>query len=85
MAPAVHILCALTSITCAFLLLRGYRQSGARLLLWSGLCFIFLALNNLLIFVDEFVVTWRYLSLIRISTGVIGIALLLYGLIWEAE
>jgi hypothetical protein len=84
-APAVHILCALTSITCAFLLLRGYGQSRARLLLWSGLCFIFLAINNLLIFVDEFVIPGRDLSLVRVSTGVIGVALLLYGLIWEAE
>lgn len=85
MAPAVHILCALTSITCAFLLLRGYGQSRARLLLWSGLCFSFLALNNLLIFIDEYVYEMHDLSLVRISTGVIGIALLLYGLIWEAE
>jgi hypothetical protein len=84
-APAVHILCALTSITCAFLLLRGFRQSRARLLLWSGLCFIFLALNNLLIFIDEYVIPMHDLSLVRTSTGVIGIALLLYGLIWEAE
>jgi hypothetical protein len=84
-APAVHILCALTSITCAFLLLRGYKQSSARLLLWSGLCFIFLAINNLLIFLDEFVIPTHDLSIVRVSTGVIGIALLLYGLIWEAE
>ena len=65
--------------------LRGYGQSRARLLLWSGLCFIFLALNNLLIFIDEYVYEVHDLSLVRISTGVIGIALLLYGLIWEAE
>jgi hypothetical protein len=56
-----------------------------KLLLWSGLCFIALAGNNLLIFIDEFVVPERDLALIRGLTGLVGVALLLYGLIWEAE
>ena len=46
MAAIVYILCALTSLTCAVLLLRAYRQNGVRLLFWSGLCFIGLALNG---------------------------------------
>ena len=39
MATLVYALCALTSLACAVLLLRGYASSRVRLLLWSGLCF----------------------------------------------
>ena len=35
----VYVLCLLTSLACAVLLLRSYRQTRIRLLLWSGLCF----------------------------------------------
>ena len=34
MATLVYALCALTSLACAVLLLRGYLSSRARLLLW---------------------------------------------------
>ena len=37
MAPAVYVLCALTSLACAVLPLRAYSARGVRLLLWSGL------------------------------------------------
>lgn len=79
----VYALCALTSIACAVLLLRGYRRSGVRLLLWSGLCFAGLALNNVLLFIDVRVVPDVDLSLWRTIPAVIGIVILLYGLIWE--
>jgi hypothetical protein len=85
MAGAVYILCFLTSLACAVLLLRGYRQSGVRLLLWSGLCFVGLALNNCLLFVDLMVVPDLDLSLIRILPAFVGLLLLVYGLVWEAE
>ena len=55
MAETVYALCALTSLACAALLLRGYVRSRVRLLLWSGLCFAFLFLNNVLLFVDKVV------------------------------
>jgi heme/copper-type cytochrome/quinol oxidase subunit 4 len=81
----VYALCALTSIACAVLLLRGYRRSGVRLLLWSGLCFVGLALNNVLLFIDVRVIPDVDLSLWRTIPAVIGIAILLYGLIWETS
>ena len=56
MAILVYALCALTSTACAVLLLRGYARSHFRLLLWSGLCFVGLALNNILLVVDKQVV-----------------------------
>jgi hypothetical protein len=86
MAEAVYILCALTSVACAVLLLRGYRRSGMRLLLWSGLCFVMLAISNVVLFVDLVVVPQDIdLSLIRSSLGLVGVATLLYGLIWDAQ
>jgi heme/copper-type cytochrome/quinol oxidase subunit 4 len=81
----VYALCSLTSIACAVLLLRGYRRSRVRLLLWSGLCFAGLALNNVLLFIDVRVVPDVDLSLWRTIPAVIGIAILLFGLIWETS
>jgi len=85
MAETVYILCFLTSAACAVLLLRGYRRSRMRFLLWSGLCFIALAANNLLLFLDLIVFTQVDLSLWRNLTALAAIALLLYGLVWDAE
>ena len=53
MASAVYILCALTSVACAVMLLRGYFRSRARFLMWSSLCFVGLAINNLLLAIDK--------------------------------
>jgi len=83
MAGLVYVLCAATSLACAVLLLRGYRQSGARLLLWSGWCFIGLALNNALLFVDLELLPERDLFAVRSIPALVGLMLLLYGLIWE--
>jgi len=83
-ALSVYILCALTSFACAALLLRGYRRSGARLLLWSGLCFTCFALNNVLLIIDVRVLPERDLSIPRTLPLVVGMALLLYGLVWDA-
>jgi hypothetical protein len=85
MAEAVYILCALTSLACAVLLLRGYSRSGLRLLLWSGLCFVALAISNLVLFVDLVVVPGVDFSLVRSSLGLLGVATLLYGLIWDTQ
>lgn len=84
MAAAVYILGALTSLVCAVLLLRGYLASRARLLLWSGICFVWFAANNLLLYVDlEIVRDVDLLSLARSGTALIGALTLLVGLIWE--
>lgn len=85
MARLVYLLCALTSLTCAVLLLRGYVQSRARLLLWSGLCFACLFLNNVLLYVDLEMLPEVDLSLARSLPVLVGLALLLYGLIWEVK
>jgi hypothetical protein len=85
LALLVYVLCALTSLACAVLLLRGYRRSRQRLLLWSGLCFGGLALNNVLLVVDLRVVPGTDLSLVRTLPALAGVVLLIYGFIWDAE
>jgi hypothetical protein len=85
MATLVYALCALTSLACAVLLLRGYASSRARLLLWSGLCFTGLAANNLLLLIDKRLVPTVDLSMWRTLPALAGLALLLYGLVWETR
>ena len=81
----VYLLCALTSLGCAVLLFRGYRQSRARLLLWSALCFACFSLNNILLIIDVRIVPEHDLSVTRTIPSLVGIALLLYGLVWETK
>lgn len=85
MPETVYVLCSLTSIACAALLWRGYRRSRARLLLWSSLCFVGLAVNNVLLIVDVRVVPTTDLSVWRLLPALIGVGALLYGLIWETR
>lgn len=86
MAEAVYILCALTSVACAVLLLRAWKRTQSRLLLWSGLCFVGLVLNNVLLFVDLVLLpTAVDLYVPRLITGLASATILLYGLIWDAS
>lgn len=85
MATTVYVLCALTSLLCAGLLWRGWRQSRARLLLWSALCFLGLGLNNVLLIIDVRVIPDVDLSVWRTVPALVGVALLVFGLVWEDE
>jgi hypothetical protein len=85
MAPLIYLLCAVAAFLCAVLLLRAYWRGRYRLLLWSGLCFAGLTLNNLILVIDKLVLTGGDLSIWRTSVALIAMAVLLYGLIWEAE
>jgi hypothetical protein len=65
---------------------RSYLRSRMRLLLWSSLCFVFLAVNNLLLFVDVVVFPVEVdLLPYRQLTSLIGISVLLYGFICETD
>jgi hypothetical protein len=83
MAEAVYTLCALTSLLCAVLLVQSWGRTRARILLWSSLCFIGLALNNLLLLVDLVFVPDVDLSRMRALTAVGSLLVLLVGLVWE--
>ena len=85
MAEAVYVLCALTSILCAFLLFRGWRKSRTRLLFWSALCFAGLAVNNILLFLDLVIVPHVDLRILRSSVALGSLALLIHGLIGESK
>lgn len=86
MAEAVYILCAITSILCAVLLLRGYRATRTRLLFWVSLCFVFLAINNVILYVDLVVLPARIdLFWYRNIAAVVGMLVLVFGLTWEAR
>ncbi|HEY1261915.1 MAG TPA: DUF5985 family protein [Terriglobales bacterium] len=83
MAPFVYILGVLISAACSLLLLRGYARGKKKLLLWSGLCFLGLAISNLLVFADLVLLPNLDLYLFRLATAALSMGLLVYGLIWE--
>ena len=79
-------LAALTSIACMWLLLRAYSRSSVRLLFWTALCFVFLSINNVVLFLDTIVPPTQVdLRLVRLAAALAGIACLLYAFIWESE
>jgi hypothetical protein len=82
---AVYLLCFLTSSACAYLLARSYARTRARLLLWSALCFLFLAANNLAVVVDLLVLPQFNFSLLRIVLSLAAVGVLLFGLVWDLE
>jgi hypothetical protein len=82
-AEAVYLLCAATSIVCGVLLLRGYHVSKTRLLFWASMCFLGLAINNVMLFIDLIILPETDLFLWRTVPALGGMLVLLYGLISE--
>jgi hypothetical protein len=86
MAEAVYLMCTVTSLGAAMLLLRSYRKQRTSLLMWSTLCFIGLAINNVLLLVDLVIVPDPAvvdLSWARTGTALLSVMLMLIGLLWE--
>jgi hypothetical protein len=75
----------LSSGLCAWLLLRGYFRSRYRLLLWGGICFLGLTLNNALLVVDKMMFPDINLFTLRLVLALSAMMALLYGVIWDAE
>ena len=63
----------------------AYSNVRKRLLLWSAVCFYFLALSNLLVFLDLIIFPQIDLYLWRLATAATAMLILLYGLIWEGD
>lgn len=82
---AVYVLCFATSSACAFLLARNYARTGARLLLWSALCFGLLAVNNLVVVLDMLVLREVNLRVTRLVFSSAAVVVLLFGFIWDLE
>lgn len=85
MAETVYLLCTLASSLCAVLLLREHRKTSSRLLLWSGLSFAAMAVSNALVFVDFIILPTIDFSLYRGGVFFLATALLLYGLVRNAD
>jgi hypothetical protein len=79
----IYALCALTSGTCAVLLLRSYFASRYRLLLWAGICFVGFTLNNLLVIADKFLFPDTELLTWRLAVALVAVLFLVYGLIFD--
>ena len=78
-----YLLCTGTALLSCVLLLRAYGRTGTRLLFWSGLCFGLLALSNTMVLVDKVFLPQIDAPEVRIGTALLGVALLLFGLIFE--
>ena len=84
-ATAVYILCFLTSAACAWLLGRSYLANRTPLLLWSSICFAFLALNNLALVLDMVFLPAYDLRLTRLVLALAAVVALIWGFVWEVE
>ncbi len=85
MNALIYVMCAATALLCAVLLLRAWSRGSHRLLLWSGLCFVGLCINNIFLMLDRVVLPDVDLMTWRQASGLISMLPLLYGLIWEDD
>lgn len=84
-AELLYIACALTSGGCAWLLARGYRASGTRLLFWAALCFLGLTIDNIVLYIDLVLTPHIDLFYYRTVPAAAGLIVLIFGLIWESR
>ena len=85
LSTSVYVVSFAASLICAWLLVRNYVRSRTQLLLWSSLCFVCLAINNLLVIADFVVFPEIDFGVARQAAALIGISALLYGFIWEVD
>jgi hypothetical protein len=67
------------------MLLRGYGRSKVRLLFWAGLCFIGLMIENIMLYFDVVVYPGIDLAIWRKIPGLLAMAVLVFGLVWESK
>ena len=80
MRAAVFVLCAVSSIGCALLLLRAWLADRSRLVLGALACFAGLALSNLVLAYDELALPHEEL-LWRCVPSAVGLAVLAFVMI----
>ena len=83
MAELVYLLCTIASLLCAVILFRAYLRNKVRFLLWSGICFIGFAINNIVLFIDLILLPEINLSFWRLVPALVGLLVLIYGLVWD--
>ncbi|HET6880466.1 MAG TPA: DUF5985 family protein [Pirellulales bacterium] len=84
-ASVIYLSCLGTALLCAALLWKSYRRNGVRLLLWSSVCFLGLAAENVLLFADHITGPHIDLSLVRNLAGLAALVSLIYALIWDSK
>jgi hypothetical protein len=85
MPTVVYSLCFLTSAICAGLLFRAYFRTQAKLLFWSAIAFICLAVNNFFVLGDMILFPDINLLPARYAAAFAAVCVLIYGFIWEVE
>lgn len=80
----VYVLCFITCVVCAVLLVRSWLRTRTRLLMWAGLSFVCLAFNNLFLLIDT---TFPEVDLtpLRMGAALLGVTILVIGLISESD
>jgi hypothetical protein len=81
----VYTLCFATSTLCAYLLGRSFSRTRSRLLFWSALCFVLLAVVNFVVVLDMLVYPDVDLRPIRLWLSLAAVSVLLFGFIWDEE
>ncbi|MGH7139189.1 MAG: DUF5985 family protein [Pirellulales bacterium] len=84
MVGLIYLLCAGTALICAALLWRSHRSNGVRLLFWSSVCFVGLAVESILLYVDRVTLPHADLSIYRQLVGLAALVSLIYALVWES-
>lgn len=86
-APAlVYTFCFVACAACAGLLVRSWLKTRTRLLVWVAASFTLLAANNFFLLVDTTLSPPDLdLSPLRVASAVAAVAILVFGLVWEAE
>ena len=79
----VYLLCFLTSLSCCLLLIRSYRRSRSKVLLWTAACFVLLAIDNLLVVLDLILLPNVNLLLPRLLATLLAVSTLIIGFVWE--
>lgn len=80
---SLYLLCFLTSLSCCLLLIRSYRRTASRVLLWTAACFVLLAIDNLLVVLDLIVLPNVDLSVPRLLATLFAVSTLLVGFVGE--
>lgn len=83
MAIALYIFTILVTLFCAVLLLRAWIRVRRGLLLWSGLCFVGLTLDSILVLADMILFPSLDLYHWRLASVAVSVSLLVFGMIWE--
>jgi hypothetical protein len=81
----IYGLCLISSGACAALLLRSWRRTRTRLLLYTALGFTFIAINNLFLVADMMILPSVDLLPWRQAATAAAIAVLIYGFTFEVK